>query len=78
MAGFDKSLDNELFSEAVEFDRSRITISVFSYNGGPAKLQITRELKSATGDFSWTKLGRLTKEEVDAILPIIDKAKMHL
>jgi len=78
MPGFDKSLDKELFSEAVEFERSRITVSVFSYNEGTPKLQITRELKSATGDYSWTKLGRLTKEEVDAVLPLIEKSKANL
>jgi len=78
MAGFDKSLDKELFTEAVEFDKSRITISVFSYNEGTPKLQITRELKNAEGVYSWTKLGRLTGDELNAILPLIDKAKINL
>lgn len=78
MPGFDKSLDKELFSEAVEFERSRITVAVFSYNGGIPKLQITRENKNAEGEYSFTKLGRLSKEELEAILPLINKAKEHL
>jgi len=78
MPGFDKSLDKELFSESVEFERSKITVAVFSYNEGQAKLQLTRENKNAEGKFSFTKLGRLSKEEVEAILPLVEKAKAHL
>lgn len=76
MPGFDKNLDKEVFSEVKEFDRTRIRISVYSYNNGPNKLQITRENKNASGEFSFTKLGRLSKEEMVAILPLIQKA-MH-
>lgn len=78
MAGFDKSLDKELFSEAVVFERSRITAAVFSYNGGTAKLQLSRENKDMSGEYTFAKLGRLTKEELEAILPLIEKAKAKL
>ena len=78
MAGFDKSLDKELFAESVDFERSRITVAVFSYNEGIAKLQISRENKNASGETSFAKLGRLTKEELEKILPLIEKAKAHL
>ncbi len=78
MAGFDKTLDKELFSTAVELGRSRITVAVFSYNEGTAKLQISRENKSASGEYNFAKLGRLTKEEVDVILPLMEKAKKYL
>ena len=74
MPGFDKNLDKEIYSEIKEFDRTRVRVSVFSYNGGQKKLQITRENKNASGDFSFTKLGRMSKDEVTAILPLIKKA----
>ncbi len=75
---FDKSLDQELFSQSVEFERSRITVAVFTYNKGVPKLQIGRENKNAGGEYSFAKLGRLTKEEVEAILPLVEKAKKFL
>ena len=78
MAGFDKSLDKELFSESVDFERSRITVAVFAYNEGIPKLQISRENKNAEGEYSFAKLGRMTKEEVEAVLPLMEKAKSFL
>ncbi len=72
---FDKNLDKQLFSETVKFETTRITVSVFSYNGGIEKLQISREdLSNTTGEYSFSKLGRLFKEEAEAILPIMKKA----
>ena len=72
---FDKNLDKQLFSEIVKFETTRITVSVFSYNGGTAKLQISREdLSNSTGEYSFSKLGRLFKEEAEAILPLMQKA----
>ena len=78
MAGFDPSLDKELFCEVAEFERSNIKVGVYAYNEGTAKLQLSRENKKADGSTSFAKLGRVTKEELDAILPLIEKAKAHL
>ncbi|MFA6461817.1 MAG: hypothetical protein WCV90_06135 [Candidatus Woesearchaeota archaeon] len=78
MPGFDKSLDKELFSASADFGKSKLTVAVFAYNGGVAKLQITRENKDASGQPSFAKMGRLTKEELDAILPLIEKARAVL
>lgn len=78
MPTFDKSLDEELFSESIEFERGRITVAVFSYNKGTPKLQISRENKSAAGEYSFAKLGRMNKEEVEKILPLVEKAKSKL
>ncbi len=75
---FDKSLDKELFSESVTFETTKLTVSVFSYNEGVPKLQISRENINADGDFRFAKLGRLTKDEVEAILPLINKALEHM
>ncbi|MBS3121850.1 hypothetical protein J4434_03130 [Candidatus Woesearchaeota archaeon] len=71
---FDPNLDKSLFAEAKEMEKSRITVSVLSYNNGTPKLQITRENKNAAGEYQFAKLGRMTKEEIAVILPIIQKA----
>ena len=78
MAGFDKSLDKELYSEPLEFDKSRITVAVFAYNNGTPKLQISRENKNASGEYSFAKLGRMTKEEVEKVIQLMEKAKAFL
>jgi hypothetical protein len=78
MAGFDPNLDKELFAEEADFERSKIKVGVYCYNEGTPKLQLVRENKKADGSTSFAKLGRLTKEELEAILPLIDKAKDKL
>lgn len=78
MPGFDKALDKELFSEKLDFDRSRVTVAVFAYNNGTPKLQISRENKDASGEFSFAKLGRMTKDEVEKVMPLMEKAKKFL
>ena len=75
MPAFDKSLDKELFSESCDLEKSVITVAVFSYNEGTPKVQITRQAKRASGDLSFAKLGRMTKEEVEKVLPLLEKAK---
>jgi hypothetical protein len=71
---YDSSLDENLFSKSFDTDLGRITVSVHSYNGGPRKLQITRENRDSEGGFRFTRLGRLSKNEVENILPIIQEA----
>ena len=71
---YDQSLDVESFKETKEFGETRISVGVFSYNSGGKKLQITRENKTADDGWRFTKLGRLNKEEVKEIVPVIMKA----
>lgn len=71
---FDKNLDKNLFSETKEFEMTRITVGVFAYNNGTPKLQISRENRSQEGEWTFAKLGRMQKEEVEAVLPLIQKA----
>ncbi|MFA5355853.1 MAG: hypothetical protein WC301_00385 [Candidatus Omnitrophota bacterium] len=71
---YDSSLDEELFSKAWEDDNSKIVVSVHSYNKGTKKVQITREIKDRTGNATFAKLGRLSKEEIEGILPLIQEA----
>ena len=78
MAGFDKNLDKELFAESIDFEKSKITVAALSYNNGTPKLQIGRENKNAAGELSFAKLGRMTKEEVEKVMPLMEKAKKFL
>jgi len=71
---YDQTLDAETFKEVKEFEGSRITVGVFSYNGGAKKLQLTRENLSQEGSWRFTKLGRLNKDEAEAIVPIMMRA----
>jgi len=71
---YDSSLDEKVFSKSWESDSARLTVSVYSYNKGPKKLQITRENRNPEGEFRFTKLGRMNKEEVEAVLPFIQEA----
>jgi hypothetical protein len=70
---YDATLDVATFKEVLSFETTRVTIGVFSYNGAPKKLQVTRE-NQIDGNWSFTKLGRLTKEEAQAVVPIMMKA----
>ena len=75
---FDKNLDKELFSETVEFETSRIKVGVYSYNDGEKKLQLSRENRNQDGEWTFSKLGRMFKDEVEAVIPIMKKALEHM
>jgi len=78
MPGYDSNLDEKLFSKAVEDEAKRLTVSIYSYNQGVKKLQITRENRDAQGDFRFAKLGRMAKEEVEGVLPLMQEAVKHM
>jgi hypothetical protein len=71
---YDKSLDIEVFKEVKEFEGTRITVGVFSYNGGEKKMQVGRENQDSTNEWRFSKLGRMTKDEVQAVVPVMMKA----
>lgn len=75
---YDSSLDKQVFAKSWENDDVRITVSVYSYNSGPKKLQISRENKGDAGEYRFAKLGRLTREEASGILPFLDEAVQQL
>lgn len=75
---FDKNLDKEIFSETIQFETSRITVGVFSYNDGEKKLQISRENMSQNGEWSFAKLGRMFKDEAENIIPVMEKAFKYM
>ena len=71
---YDSSLDKQLFTRSWEGEGTKISVSVYSYNNGMKKLQISRENIGAEGEPRFSKLGRLTKEEAEGILPLIQEA----
>ena len=75
---YDSSLDKQLFAKSFETDDTKITVSVYSYNNGPKKLQISREVPDAEGSMRFAKLGRLTKDEFQGILPFLKEAEEAL
>jgi len=75
---YDKELDECVFAKSWENDAERMTASIYSYNKkGAKKLQLTREQKSQDG-YRFAKLGRLTKEEIEALFPLIKEACGHM
>jgi hypothetical protein len=76
MPSFDKSKDKNLFKETVEVGDAKITVGVYAYDGNDQKVQITRMRKNEKSEYGWSfaKLGRLTKDELVEILPLLDKA----
>ena len=75
---YDAKLDNQLFTKSFENDFGKISVSIYSYNNGAKKLQISRENKNDEGKLNFAKLGRLTKEEATAILPLIQEAILQM
>lgn len=71
---YDANLDKQLFSKAIETEGGKISVSIYSYNNGAVKLQLTRENRDQEGNSRFVKLGRLTKEEVELILPVMKEA----
>ncbi len=75
---YDKELDEQLFAKSWEGQGTKLTVGVYSYNHGPKKLQISRELAAEEGRPSFAKLGRLTKEELQGILPLLQEAVQQM
>ncbi len=71
---YDQSLDVASFKETKEFAETRITVGVFSYNEGTKKLQISRENQNQNEEWRFAKLGRMTKDEAQEVIPIMAKA----
>lgn len=71
---YDKTLDVDCFKEVIEFEDTRVTVGVFSYNEGTKKLQLSRENRTADDEWRFAKLGRMLKEEAEAVVPAIQKA----
>ena len=71
---YDSSLDERIFAKTWKGTTSQLTVAVYSYNKGVKKVQISRELTKEDGQPSFAKLGRMTKEELQNILPLLQEA----
>ncbi len=71
---FDPKLDREIEKKELEFGdgRTKIIISLNSYDKGPIKMQLGRINMSEKGP-SFAKLGRLTQAEATEMIPVIQK-----
>ncbi len=70
---YDSSLDVCLAKKVWEDENNRLTVGILSYNNGQKKMQISREGKNADGDYRFAKLGRLTRQEAEAIIPLMQE-----
>jgi len=75
---YDSSLDQQLFSKSCDTASGKIVVSVYSYKNGPRKLQISREIRDKESAFMFAKLGRLSKEELEGALPLIQEAMAEM
>ena len=75
---YNSDLDECSFSKAAEGESERLSVGVHSYNKGTKKLQISRESKGPDGDFRFAKLGRVTKQELESLLPLLQEALSHM
>ncbi len=71
---YDSSLDKQLFVRELEAGEGKVVVSVYSYNNGANKLQIGREIKNKEGLYNFARLGRLSKQEIEGILPFVQEA----
>lgn len=74
---YDPELDKKIFSKVKEFGETRITVAVYSYNQGDKKMQLSRENR-LQDEWRFAKLGRLAKDEAEAILPYIQEATKQM
>ena len=71
---YDANLDKQLFAKSYEGEGTKVTVSIYSYNNGAKKLQISRENLNAEDKWTFSKLGRMTKDEVQGILPYLQES----
>ena len=75
---YDNSLDKSLFSKSLDTDFGRLTVSIYSYNDGPKKIQISRETRDKSDNLKFAKLGRIARGEMESLLPIIQEALKNM
>ncbi|MFZ5802647.1 MAG: hypothetical protein ACOY3K_06030 [Candidatus Omnitrophota bacterium] len=76
---YDEDRDRKIFSRAWEGKNWRIIVGVYSYEGTRPRLQLSREkIGKKFQNRPYAKLGRLSKDEVEGILPILQEALHHM
>lgn len=76
--GYEKDKDKNLFEKEIDLGgQYSIVIGVYQYEDGEPKLQMSRKQFSDSGH-RFIKLGRLSLDEVNHVLPVIEEAKKHM
>ena len=75
---YDNSLDEQLFAKSQDTDNGRLTVSIYSYNSGQKKIQISRETKDKQDNLKFAKLGRVSKDEMESLMPILTEALSNM
>ncbi len=75
---YDNSLDEQLFAKSQDTDNGRLTVSIYSYNAGQKKIQISRETKDKQDNLKFAKLGRVSKDEMESLMPILTEALSNM
>jgi hypothetical protein len=69
---FNRDLDVVVASkEAFADEKTAVSVSVHTYNGGDPKVQLSREYIKRDGTRSFRKLGRLTMAEATAVANVL-------
>ena len=70
MVGYDMKKDKELMSRTLDFGKTKLIVSINSYDNGPMKVQLSRLNITEQGE-QFSKLGRLNTEEVTRLIPVL-------
>lgn len=70
---YEKDKDKMVWEEWKEFEETKVGVGVYKYADLPLKVQLSRQNKDKEG-WVWSKLGRLSREELEAIMPLLGKA----
>lgn len=70
---YEKDKDKLVWEEVKEFEDTKVGVGVYKYADLPLKIQISRQNKDK-GGWVFSKLGRLSKEELTAIMPLLKEA----
>ena len=73
MAGYDSSLDKVV--NIVGQTDGGIRVSVHSYDGGPEKVGLVRVRTKNDGTEKYGRVGRMTMEELQEVIPLLHVAK---
>lgn len=73
MGSFDKSKDKLVKSETLEFEGMKITVSIHSYDGGDNKMGLSKLLVKEGEEDKFAKVGRMTKEQAEKVVPVMQK-----
>lgn len=74
---YEKEKDKQIWEEVKELGDTKIAVGIYHYEGLDPRVQISRQNKFGE-EWKWVKLGRLTKDELDVILPLLQEAKEKL